>query len=167
MRPLEKITRALRFGILILALPTVGHSAETGRGTVETLQSRLNEGKVDLAYEPSHGYLLGLLQYFKINSASQVLVFSKTSSLTTLISPTTPRAIYFSDNVYVAWIPDSKTIEISEADPAKGARFYTLSQKKKTCGDCERATPRMPRMPSEFAHAMGYRAPHDVRAYHY
>ena len=45
-----------------------------------------------------------------------------------MISPQTPRAIYFNDDVYVGWIPGAELLELSSVDPKQGAMFYTLKQ---------------------------------------
>jgi hypothetical protein len=57
-----------------------------------------------------------------------VLVFSKTSFQRERISPHTPRALFFNDDVYVGFIPGSPLMEISAADPKLGGVFYTLDQ---------------------------------------
>jgi hypothetical protein len=57
------------------------------------------------------------------------LVFSKTSSQADWASGRTPRALYFNDNVYVAWTPDTPQIDLISMDSNKGPIFYVLSQK--------------------------------------
>jgi hypothetical protein len=57
-----------------------------------------------------------------------MLVFSKTSFQRERISPRTPRALYFNDDVYVGFIPGAPLMEISTADPALGGVFYTIDQ---------------------------------------
>jgi hypothetical protein len=81
-----------------------------------------------LAYDRRFGYLPALLDQLQVPPASQLLVFSKTSCQRDRISPRTPRAIYFNDRVYVAWIPGAKLLEISGVDPKQGAVFYTIDQ---------------------------------------
>jgi hypothetical protein len=44
------------------------------------------------------------------------------------ISPATPRAVYFGDDVYAGWVPEGDVIEVSAADPVRGGMFYTLAQ---------------------------------------
>ncbi len=78
--------------------------------------------------EPQRGYLNGLLDALEISPHSQILVFSKTAANTRQVAPKTPRAIYFDDEAYVAWIPGSKTLELGAVDPIKGFLFYTLPQ---------------------------------------
>jgi hypothetical protein len=56
------------------------------------------------------------------------LVFSKTSLQQEYINPKNPRALYFSDDVAVGFIPGSPVLEIAAHDPHKGAVFYTLAQ---------------------------------------
>ena len=52
----------------------------------------------------------------------------KDQSAESIISPRTPRAIYFSDSVYVGFIPDATLLEIATIDPKAGVVFYTLQQ---------------------------------------
>jgi hypothetical protein len=57
-----------------------------------------------------------------------MLVFSKTSLQRDRISPRTPRAIYFNDDVYVGYCHAGEVIEVAAADGQLGAVFYTLDQ---------------------------------------
>jgi hypothetical protein len=95
---------------------------------VAQLRKRIEEGKAKLLFEPKRGYLSSLLKNLKIPTSSQGLVFSKTSSQIAFISPETPRALYFNDNVYVAWTQGGSVIDIIAIDPEKGSIFYTLDQ---------------------------------------
>jgi hypothetical protein len=61
--------------------------------------------------------------------SSQSLVFSKTSSQADLVSPATPRAVYFGDDVSVGWVPGSPVIDVAGVDPNRGPIFYTLEQR--------------------------------------
>jgi hypothetical protein len=63
-----------------------------------------------------------------IDVDTQMLVFSKTSLQVDKISPQSPRAIYFNDTVYVAWMPGG-LVEISSVDSKLGPVFYTLEQR--------------------------------------
>ena len=60
---------------------------------------------------------------------SQTLVFSKTSLQAGAIGPANPRAIYFTDDVAVAWIRGSPAIELAALDPRQGVMFYALVQR--------------------------------------
>lgn len=95
---------------------------------VSRLQERIDRGEATLQYDNERGYLPSLLKELKIAINSQMLVFSKTSFQRERISPRTPRALYFNDEVYVGFIPGAPLMEISVADPALGGVFYTLAQ---------------------------------------
>jgi hypothetical protein len=105
---------------------------------VSNLQKNLDARKATLDFEPAHGYLISLLSNLNVPVSSQALVFSKTSSQAQWTSPRTPRALYFSDNVYIGWAPGADRIDISDVDPRKGPVFYTLDQHQSS-------TPRMVR----------------------
>jgi hypothetical protein len=72
------------------------------------------------------GVLPSLLARLGVGSDSQMLVFSKTSVQAARVSPERPRAIYFNDNVTVAYVPGAPTIEIVATDPSLGPIFYTM-----------------------------------------
>jgi hypothetical protein len=72
------------------------------------------------------GYLPALLDALHINPDTQALVFSKTSFQSQKISPRNPRAIYFSDNVAVGYVPGGDGMELASLDPKQGIIFYTL-----------------------------------------
>jgi len=87
----------------------------------------MDRDDVRLHYGTSHGYLESLLGALNISRSSQVLVFSKTSLQTDVISPQTPRAIYFNDDTYIGWIPNSGLLEIVTMD-ADRDRFSIRSR---------------------------------------
>lgn len=95
---------------------------------VAQLDAKLATGEVKLKRDKERGYLPAVLEALNIPSESQTLVFSKTSFQHTKISPQTPRALYFSDDVYIGWLRNSDTMEISAVDPQQGAVFYVLDQ---------------------------------------
>jgi hypothetical protein len=95
---------------------------------VARLQKQLDAGGPRLRTTTAHGYLPAVLQQLKVPASSQVLVYSKTSFQSSHISPLTPRALYFNDDVYIGWVQGGPVVEISAADPQLGAVFYTLSQ---------------------------------------
>jgi hypothetical protein len=95
---------------------------------VTRLVERLALEKATLTYETHFGYLRSLLKELGVPASSQMLVFSKTSMQRHRISPKTPRALYYSDDVYVGFCQHGRVIEISAADPKLGAVFYTLEQ---------------------------------------
>lgn len=76
------------------------------------------------------GMLDKILQQLGINTNSQMLVFSKTSFQATKISPDNPRAIYFNDNVAVAYVRGSDSLEVAALDPSLGPIFYVVTADK-------------------------------------
>jgi hypothetical protein len=70
------------------------------------------------------------LTHLGINTDSQILVFSKTSLQHPKISPKTPRAIYFNDNVSVGYVRDGSVYEFTSLDPSQGLIFYTMDTEK-------------------------------------
>src|SRR3954451_13840265 len=106
----------------------INYSAATPRNAVTRLQDRLSAGKAKLNYEQDHGYLRSLLRELDVPESSQVLVFSKMSLQRERISPKTPRAIYFNNDVMVGFCLRGRVIEISAVDEAIGTTFYTLDQ---------------------------------------
>jgi hypothetical protein len=95
---------------------------------VSRLLSELEAGTKTLDHEEGRGYLRSLLAALEVPVSSQMLVFSKTSMQRDRIAPRTPRAIYFSDDVYVGFCQNGEVLELSAVDPQLGAVFYTLDQ---------------------------------------
>ena len=98
-------------------------------GAIARLHRVLDSGAVRLDHDPSFGYLNSLLRELNIPVSSQLLVASKTSPNKALISPKNPRALYFNEQVSVAYVPSADLIEVAAADPSLGVVFYTLAQK--------------------------------------
>lgn len=120
--------------------PAVGYFTRGADDAVAHLDQALAGGKARLAFDPKSGYLRALLAALKVPEDSQLLVFSRTSLQRPHISPRTPRAIYFNDQVTVAFIKDAPFIEISAQDKAQGRVFYTLDQKTGAAPRLERHT---------------------------
>lgn len=95
---------------------------------ISRLQKRIDAGEVKLEYDKKSGYLASVLKELNVPVSSQMLVFSKTSFQRQYISPHSPRAVYFSDDMYVGWCLGGKVVEISAVDPKQGAMFYSLPQ---------------------------------------
>jgi hypothetical protein len=115
--------------------PSIEYSSRIRTDRVAQLHERVEKGLVELAFEERGGYLAALLQQLDISVTSQALVFSRTSVRANLISPRRPRAIYFNDDAYVAFVQGADAIEISAIDPVMGGVFYTLSQERGASGD--------------------------------
>jgi hypothetical protein len=111
--------------------PAIQYVQETGDDPVARLEARIESGRVKLDYAANGwGYLPALLQALDIHVDSQVLVFSKTSIQANHISPRTPRAIYFNDNVSVGFVREGEVLEIASLDARQGIRLYSIDTKK-------------------------------------
>ncbi len=91
---------------------------------------RKDRSKSWVEYHPQFGYLPKVLDLLGVPPSSQMLVFSKTSLQRNHITPDNPRALYFSDDVYVGYIPGAPALEVAAVDPKWGAIFYTVNQDK-------------------------------------
>jgi hypothetical protein len=108
--------------------PPIEYSQSQPDNPVSRLQAELERGERQLPYDDERGYLPAILDALDVPVESQMLVFSKTSMQRTRISPRTPRAIYFNDDVYVGYCQSGEVVEIAAADPKLGAVFYTVRQ---------------------------------------
>ena len=148
--PNHRFTFRIGLSAILLCAPVVAQAADEFEqapinyskskpdNAVSRLQSKLNRGTAKLQYDDEFGYLKSVLKTLDIPVESQMLVFSKTSMQRSRISPRTPRAIYFNDDVYIGYCQLGNVLEISVADPKLGTVFYTLDQ-------TETKTPRISR----------------------
>lgn len=108
----------------------INYSKATPNNSVSGMQASIDQGTTRLEYDPDYGYLKAVLKSFNVPLSSQVLVFSKTSLQRGHITPKTPRALYFNDDMYVGFCLHGSVIEISVADAHLGTVFYTIDQEK-------------------------------------
>jgi len=102
----------------------IKYSDSTPNDAVTKLQARLNSR--EFAFSGSEREAVNaVLRELKVPVESQLLVFSKTSVQRVRISPRNPRALYFSDNCYVGWVPGG-LVEVAAMDPQLGPIFYTF-----------------------------------------
>ncbi|MCY4076924.1 MAG: hypothetical protein OXH04_16005 [Acidobacteria bacterium] len=107
--------------------PALGLRDRIPANAVHELGLRLADGRITLrSAGDDTGYLRTLLDQLDVNADSQLLVFSRTSLQRQAISPRRPRAIYFNDEVAVAFVPGSDRIELAAVDPGFGVAFYEL-----------------------------------------
>jgi hypothetical protein len=116
------------------------YSESTPDNSISRLQQRLDAGDLTLNFAGETSYLPALLAALDVPLESQMLVFSKTSLQMRRISPRTPRAIYFNDDVYVGFCQSGDVLEISAVDPQLGTVFYTLDTEEKEKPRFERRT---------------------------
>jgi hypothetical protein len=108
--------------------PPINYSTAKADNPVTRLQERVDAGEVKLPFADEFGYLPAVLKELKVPTSSQMLVFSKTSLQRDHISPRTPRAVYFTDDVYVGFCRLGELMEVAVADPQLGNVFYTVTQ---------------------------------------
>ncbi len=95
---------------------------------VTRLAMQLRSGAVKLESRgDATGYLASLLEHLGIRIDSQALVFSKTSFQAPSISPSNPRAIYFSDDAAVGYVRGGEGFEVAGIDARQGVVFYTFN----------------------------------------
>jgi hypothetical protein len=110
--------------------PPIFYKNKTAADPVAVLNKslRANRSSGWKEHHPTFGYLPAVLEMLKVPVSSQMLVFSKTSVQRRLIDSENPRALYFSDDVYVGYVPGAPDLEIAAVDPVLGTIFYTVSQ---------------------------------------
>jgi len=108
--------------------PAIAYPDRPSTDVVGELARRVNEGAVPLRFEASSGYLLSILEALHVPAESQSVVFSKTSLQAHYITPSNPRAIFYSDDVSVAYIRNAPLLEIAALDPQQGVVFYAIEQ---------------------------------------
>jgi hypothetical protein len=108
--------------------PPIGYSTRTANDAVARLDETLGDAASPHPFDPKFGYLPRVLELLRVPVSSQMLVFSKTSVQRRSIDPSNPRALYFSDDVYVGFIPGASEIEIAAVDADLGTVFYTVHQ---------------------------------------
>lgn len=109
--------------------PPVSYSSAISRDAAARLQERINSGAVSFGGR-DRDVLRVVLRELSVPVESQIVVFAKTSLQRGRIHPQTPRAIYFSDSVYVGWVPGG-LIEVAAVDAQLGPVFYTFDPRLK------------------------------------
>ncbi len=109
--------------------PAIGYDTRPVTDAVAQLNRKVQTGQVSLKFEGVQGYLRSVLDALNIPVESQMVVFSKTSLQMHLISPRTPRTIFFNDQVAIGWVPREPFLEVTAQDPRQGVIFYSLDQK--------------------------------------
>jgi hypothetical protein len=110
----------------------ISYSSAVPQDAVTALEAKFASGELRLEGDERQ-IVRGLLAALKIPEASQMLVFSKTSFQKDRISPAHPRAVYFSDEVYVGWCPGG-LVEIASIDPVLGPIFYSFDPQDQRVG---------------------------------
>ena len=85
--------------------------------------TNLTAGRVELDYSGEKAFVASVLKSLDIPASSQMLLFSTTSLQLSLISPRSPRAVFFNEDIYLGYVVGGK-IEIVSVDPDLGGVFY-------------------------------------------
>lgn len=110
--------------------PPLNYHRASPTDAMSKLIEEIESGKTSLSYSEEHGWLPSLMKHLNVPVESQLLVFSKTSLQLHKISPRTPRALYFNDDVYIGWCQRGDVLEIAATDDRLGAVFYTVDQEQ-------------------------------------
>lgn len=110
--------------------PSIDYEKRSPKDAISRLQEKMERGEVQLKFDSQHGYLPSVLKELNLNADSQMLVFSKTSFQGPRISPRSPRALYFNDEVALGYVPDGDVLELTALDANQGIIFYTMDRQK-------------------------------------
>lgn len=102
----------------------IAYSTATPHDAITALEAKIASGAIRLEGDEKK-IVRTVLSTLGVPEASQMLVFSKTSFQKDRISPARPRAVYFSDDVYVGWCPGG-LVEVAAIDPVMGPVFYSF-----------------------------------------
>ncbi|WP_367873598.1 hypothetical protein [Luteolibacter sp. Populi] len=106
-------------------LPPIRYSDTKPTDAVAKLAGALASGAKQVEGKTGLERLRFVLKELGIAEESQVLVFSKTSLQTALIHPRNPRALFYSEEAYVGYVP-AGAIEVIVQDPLLGDVFYVI-----------------------------------------
>jgi len=126
-------------GFLPFAEAPINYRSQALSDPIAKLEKRLERNETTLRYDSKYGYLKSVLEALQVPVSSQVLVFSKTSFQFPNITPATPRALYYNDDVYVGRVHDGKFLEFAAFDPMQGAIFYVMDAQRAEKPRFERA----------------------------
>lgn len=110
------------------ALPPIEYGTRPSSDRVARLVEELERGERTLGAEGQAPTLREILEALGVAPESQTAVFSRTSMQAKRITPRRPRAVYFSDEVYVGFVPGGDLIEVSAIDAREGLVFYSLDR---------------------------------------
>src|SRR5581483_9198392 len=104
-------------------LPPHQYHTRSLKDRLTGMKADLEEGRIPLDRSSEKAFVVSLLKALEVPVSSQMLVFSTTSLQLNLINPSNPRALYFSDELYVGYVPRGR-IEVVSMDPEVGGIFY-------------------------------------------
>lgn len=135
--------------------PAIAYADTETMDAATALFADIEAGRVRLEHRNERGYLESLLALLNIDPSSQLLVFSKTARKSRFVTPESPRAVYFNDEVYVGYVPDTNTLEIASMDPQLGPVFFDIPQDAESTPLLNRETNRCLRCHDSFTNTGG------------
>lgn len=124
-----RVVRAEDFPPLPYGAPPIDYFSDEAYDPIAELASRWDTPGTRPVLDPQFGRLPAILRELKIPVSSQLLVMSKTSVQQHRISPSSPRALYFRDDITVAYVAGGPDLEVTAHDSRKGTVFYLVSQR--------------------------------------
>lgn len=97
-----------------------GQRTPTDRFT--RMKHDFESGRIALDRSSERAFMKSLLHALDVPVSSQMLVFSTTSLQLRFITPSNPRALFFTDDIYIGYIPGAR-VEVLSLDPELGAIF--------------------------------------------
>ena len=94
---------------------------------VSILDQAIKSGSKTVRLGSEKEFLTDILKSLQVPVESQVLVFSKSSLQTSRIDPKHPRALYYSDDVYIGWVQGGM-VEVISHDPKVGPLFFAVER---------------------------------------
>lgn len=128
LAPAVRVLAAEDFPPLPYGAPPIDYFSDKAHDPIAELASRWDTPGTRPALDPQFGRLPALLRELEIPVSSQLLVMSKTSVQQHRISPSSPRALYFRDDITVAYVAGGPDLEVTAHDSRKGTVFYLVSQ---------------------------------------
>lgn len=112
-------------------LSPIEYSESEASNRVSIIQKKLELGTLSLPRGSHKKFVEAFLESMSVPVDTQVLVFSLTSFQRDLIHPKQPRAMYFSDDCYIGWVPGG-LMEVAVTDPKLGIVFYHLNPREES-----------------------------------
>lgn len=106
-------------------LPPIRYSDSKADDSLSRLAADLASGVKKVEGVTPLERLSFVLRELDVPEESQMMVYSKTSHQNALIHPRNPRALYFSEEAYVGYVPGG-AIEAVVVDPRLGPTFYLI-----------------------------------------
>lgn len=110
--------------------PVINYYETEASGKLTEFLDAVASGDMVLPFDPEFGYLPAVLDALGIDASSQLLIFSKTARKRRFISPDNPRALYFGDDIYVGYVPETNGLEFAAMDAQLGPVFFELGQQR-------------------------------------